>query len=245
MSQSPLSNLSQLAIDAALSANWKDALTINQEIIKIEPKNIDALTRKAKACLELGDPEEAEKCYNEALKIDSYNPIALKNLKMMKALGKDKLKQNTQNGKPHIMSGSMFLQEPGKTKIVSLLKVAEPQKLSQIFCGMNVDLVIKGKKINVTDGDNTYLGILPDDTSHLLVRLIKGGNKYEALVKSTKLNGLSIMIREIYRSKKFKNQPSFIEGGSSASLSNDILTRVETESDTTDEETDQLEETDL
>lgn len=245
MPESPLLNLTHLAIEAALSANWEEALKINKDIIKLEPKNVDALTRKAKACLELGDPEGAEKAYNEALKIDSYNPIALKNLKMMKALGNEKLKQNTQNGKLHILSASMFLQEPGKTKIVSLLKVAEPQKLSQVYCGMSVNLVVKGKKVNVTDENDTYLGILPDDTAHLLARLISGGNKYECLVKSTKLNGLAILIRETFRSKKFKNQSSFIEGGSSSTLSNDILTRVDTDSENTDEETDQMEDADL
>lgn len=245
MVETPSLNLIHKAIDSALSANWDDALKLNKEILKTDPKNIDALMRKAKAHLELGNPKGAEKCYNEALKIDSYNPIAIKNLKMIKTLDMDKFKAGVLNNNSKTISASMFLQEPGKTKIVSLLKVAEPQKLSQVFCGTTVNLTIKGKKMSVCDQNDNYLGILPDDVSHLLLRLIKGGNKYECLVKSTKTNGLTILIRETYRSKKFKNQSSFIEGGSSSSLNNDILTRVDGETDQSDEDTDQLEEAEL
>ena len=106
---------------------------------------------------------------------------------------------------------SLFLQEPGRTKIVSLLKVAEPQKLSMAYCGMLVELSLKNRGVSVCDSEGSYLGVLPDDLAHQVIRLIKGGNKYEAYIKSIKVNGLAIMIKEIFRSKKFKNQPSFLE----------------------------------
>ena len=53
--------------------------------------------------------------------------------------------------------------------------------------------------------------MLPDDTAHLLTRLIKGGNKYELFIKSVRVNALSVLIRETFRSKRFKNQPSFLD----------------------------------
>lgn len=204
------SNLNRLAIDAALSSKWDVALRLNRQIIKVEPLNVDALNRQARCYMELGKNNLAKKFYAEVLKIDPYNPIAAKNLKIIKSF--------KSNGSPHLSDGQVkvapgqFLQEPGKTKVVSLLKVAEPKTLSQTFCGMTVNMLIKNRKIIIVDSFESYLGVLPDDISHHLVRLIKGGNKYNLIIKSIKVNGLSVLIREIYRSKRFKNQPSFLEG---------------------------------
>lgn len=197
------------AIDAALESRWDEALKLNKRIIKLDPQNVDALNRQARCYMEMGKSNLAKKYYSEALKFDPYNPIALKNLKIMKSFkSKEKNFVPNNNGK---LSPSLFLQEPGKTKMVSLLKVAEPQKLSLAFCGMKVDMAIKNRKITIVDGHNNYLGVLPDDINHQMLRLIKGGNKFEIIIKSVKVNGLSIIIKEIFRSKRFKNQPSFPE----------------------------------
>jgi hypothetical protein len=77
---------------------------------------------------------------------------------------------------------------------------------------MAVNLVIKNRGISITSSGGEYLGVLPDDLSHRLLRLIKGGNKYQAYIKTTKTNSLSILIHEIFRSAKFRNQPSFMDG---------------------------------
>lgn len=206
------SNLSDQAIRAALDCRWEDALKLNRQILKLDSQNIDALARSAKAYIELGKSNLAKKYYTEVLNYDPYNPIALKNLKIIKAF--------KSNGKPHIngggefrLSASLFLQEPGKTKIVNLLNICEPQKLSSTFCGMKVEMIVKNRKLIVVDSDGGYLGVLPDDICHHLLRLLKGGNKYSLLIKSIRVNGLAVLIREIYRSKRFKNQPSFLERG--------------------------------
>lgn len=207
-----VSLLNDQAIDAALSSSWDVALKINKLIIKKDPQNVDALNRQARVYMELGKSSLAKKYYSEALRFDPYNPIALKNLKIIKSF-----KSNNKGGQTPLthetskLSASLFLQEPGKTKIVSLLKVAEPQKLSMIYCGMQLDMIIKNRGITVVDLNGNYLGVLPDDTSHLIIRLLKGGNKFGLFVKSVKVNALSILIKEIYRSKRFKNQPSFLE----------------------------------
>lgn len=198
------------AIDAALNGRFEEALQLNQQILKNDKQNVDALNRLARAYFELGNLKLSNKYYNLALKYDPYNPIAQKNLKIIKAFkGKSNGKNKLQP--PLLISPSMFLQEPGKTKVVSLLKVAEPAKLSQVYCGMLVLLIIKQRGISVTSQDNGYLGILPDDLAHTLIRLIKGGNKFSAFVKSVRVNGVSIMIREEKRSERFHNQPSFVD----------------------------------
>lgn len=227
--------LHEQAINAALSSEWELALKLNKQIIKSDPKNIDALNRQAKAYMELGKANLAKKYYSEALSIDPYNPIAQKNLKIIKSFKSSRHASATQtkeDRQPFISCGhpklspSLFLQEPGKTKIVNLLKVAEPQKIVSAFCGMKVEMVIKNRKITITDLYGNYLGVLPDDISHHLLRLSKGGNKYELFVKSVRVNSLSIIIKETFRSKKFKNQPSFLEY-SDASNTTNILTSLD------------------
>lgn len=228
------SNLSQQAIEAALDSRWKEALKINKKIIKEDPQNVDALNRLAKAYMEVGKSALAKRSYSQVLKSDPYNPIALKNLKIIKSF-----KANGQSFTPYNegkFSPSLFLQEPGKTKIINLLKVAEPQKLSYVSCGMKVEMLYKNRKIIIVDSLGKYLGVLPDDISHHLQRLIKGGNKYELFIKSVRVNSLAIIIKETFRSKRFKNQPSFLEC-SPASAPTNILTSI---SNVNVEETEEL-----
>lgn len=208
-SAGPSLSRSQKAIAAALNSRWEEALRINQQILREVSQDVDALNRLARAYFELGKVLLAKKYYNLALKFDPYNPIAQKNLKIIKAFKKpDGLKKTTI---PSMVSPSLFLQEPGKTKVVALSKVAEPAKLSQIYCGMPVMLLIKQRGITAADGEGDYLGVLPDDLAHNLIRLVRGGNKYSAYVKSVRVNGVSLIIREVKRSGRFKNQPSFLD----------------------------------
>lgn len=229
MDTSPnLLHLNDQAIDAALNSNWDVALKINKQIIKADPQNVDALNRQARAYMEMGKGNLAKKYYSEALKFDPYNPIAMKNLKIIKSFKPSSLGHVPSTNGYSRLSPSLFLQEPGKTKIVSLLKVAEPQKLSQAFCGMRVEMVIKNRKITIVDLNGNYMGVLPDDTSHLMLRLLKGSNKYDLFIKSIKVNGLSVLIKEVYRSKRFKNQPSFLDNSDSV-ITSEILPSLDSD----------------
>ena len=224
--------LHHLAIQAALDNRWSDALKLNQEIIKNNPKNVDALNRQARAYFELGKILQAKKFYSLVLNYDPYNPIAQKNLKILKAAKKNiGMVNGTTNNK---VTSSLFLQEPGKTKVVSLIKVAEPQKLSTLYCGMSVKMNIKNRKITILGLDNIYLGVVPDDIAHRLIRLVRGGNKYEVFIKSIRVNSLSVLIKETYRSKRFRNEPSFLD--SSAFSPREIFTSMDSEADSEEEE---------
>lgn len=208
MDESP-ALLQQQAITAALSSNWEEALRLNQLIIDNDPKNVEALNRIGRAYFETGNLSESQNHFEQALKSDPYNQIAAKFLKRIETFSKKGCKPNNHNHQVQQVDSDLFIEEPGKTKIATLLKVAEPQKLSLISTGTMVNLVIKNRGVAITDPDGEYLGILPDDLSHRLIRFLKGGNKYQALVKTVKINGLSVLIRETYRSTRFKNQPSF------------------------------------
>lgn len=228
------SSLHEQAIEAALNNRWEEALKINKKIIKLDPQNIDALNRLAKAHMELGKNNLAKKYYSQVLEVDPYNPIAQKNLKIIKsfkARGKDFVSCSKAR-----LSPSLFLQEPGKTKVVNLLKVAEPQKLSHAFCGMEVMMAITNRKITIIDSSGNYLGVLPDDVNHRLIRLFKGGNKYELFIKSVKVNSLSVIIKETFRSKRFKNQPSFLEYSNSSAPTHILPVLNETNAEEESEE---------
>lgn len=214
-------NLHRQAIQAALSSNWEEALKINQQILGVEPKCVEAMNRLARSYFELGDMTLSQKNFQDALEIDPYNQIAAKFLKRIETFSKRSLRSDDlkKGGRSHVSTGQifdqidsdLFIEEPGKTKLVTLLKVAEPQKLSLMSAGALVSLVIKNRGISVIDRDGGYLGVLPDDLSHHLIRLINGGNKYQAIIKTIKVNSLSILLREVFRAARFKNQPSFLD----------------------------------
>jgi tetratricopeptide (TPR) repeat protein len=207
-------DLRQIAINAALTSSWQDAIDSNLQIIDIEPKSVEALNRLGRAYFELGKLSESKDSFDKTLVLDPYNQIAAKFIKRIETCKKKVGKKNNFSGSNHNcpqVDSDLFIEEPGKTKLIALLKTAEPQKLSLLSPGALVNLNIKNKVIMITDQDNEYLGVLPDDLSHHLVRLIHGGNKYQAIIKTVKINGLSILIREIHRSIRFKNQPSFLD----------------------------------
>lgn len=199
--------LEEQAIKAALNQNWEKAIEINKEIIKEKPQNVAALNRIGRAYWELGKIEEAAKSYKKVIKIEPFNPIANKNIQR---LGKNKnIKASKNNG---VTSANIFLEEPGKTKLVKITRLASPSILSQSDNGDEVFFIIKKRLISVIDNNKNYLGALPEDLSQKLIRFIKGGNQYQAFVKNVDRQLMEIIIREVIRSKKFTETPSFPQG---------------------------------
>ncbi len=235
------SDLHRLAINAALNCQWEEAVRLNQQINEADPINITTLNRLARALCELGKYKEAKKIYHDVLSLDPYNSIAQKNLKKIQACKDNDPTRIAGTVSMRSFSSTMFLKEPGITKLVNLIKLAEPQKLMSISAGTMVELVPKTKNITVVDQDDHYLGVLPDDTAFLLLKLIHGGNKYQAIIRSVKSNAVTIMIRETFRAKRFKNQPSFLDETNIVSMPSDNLSLIGdvSESDRSDDEADE------
>ena len=84
-------DLAQEAISLALSGDWKKASEINQEILKSDPENIDALNRLSRAEAEQGNLLKARRFSQRVLKIDPFNSIAQKSLEKRKNLKKGEL----------------------------------------------------------------------------------------------------------------------------------------------------------
>lgn len=217
--------LHKQAINAAITCNWQTAIDINQKILETEPQNTEVLNRLAKALFETGSYSQAKKIYTQVLEIDPYNTIAEKNLKKAASLKKDGIASGSQSMS---LSPAMFLEEPGVTTLVNLVKIAEPQKLLKLSPGTVVSLVAKKRGVSVTDSRNVYLGAFPDDSAFHILKLLKGGNKYMAIIKSVRPpSGLTILVRETLRSKKFKNQASFLDESRIVAFSSENISLME------------------
>jgi tetratricopeptide (TPR) repeat protein len=197
------------AIQTALTGDWQKAIDINQVILQEEPEDIDTLNRLAFAFLSVGNPKDAKNLYEKVLVLDMQNPIAIRNLKRLYDV----------NSKKIIMINNLFIEEPGKTKVIDLINIADKKVITHLRSGERLDLKIKRSRIFAYDLDNQFIGMLPDDTCQRLIKFMEAGNEYEAYVRTVDSNKVSIFIREIKRVKRFKNQPSFVSGSDKVKLS--------------------------
>lgn len=199
--------LKNQAIQTALIGDWDTAITLNRELLKENPNDIEALNRLAFAYTVTGKVKDAKNTYQKVLELDSQNTIALKNLKRLGESNRKTLSNQ------HPLTGhveSMFIEESGKTKIVELINIATAKTVVNLLTGEPLNLRIKRHKIFVLDRNNQYIGVLPDDIGQRLTKFIKGGNDYEAYIKSVENNRVLVFLKETKRSPRFKNQPSFI-----------------------------------
>lgn len=197
------------AIDAALNQNWKEAVRINAILLKTDKSNINLLNRLGFAYLQSGMMTAAKKTFTKVVKLDTYNQIAAKNLEKLGLVRqKDLLRASTSQ-----MSPILFLEEPGKTKIVECINTAPLQVLSSVSPGQVVLLHARNHTVEIRNDRNIYLGALPDDLSFRIIKFLAGGNTYQALVQSIGKNSLMIFIRELSRGKHFVTQPSFSSTG--------------------------------
>ncbi|MCX8009103.1 MAG: tetratricopeptide repeat protein [Patescibacteria group bacterium] len=190
------------AINAALSQNWDEAIRINLLLLQENPDDIDAYNRLGFAYAKKGNETKAKEAYEHVLRKDPYNQIAQKNLK----------KLNSKHGNgfgTNFASPSMFIEEPGKTKLITCVNVAPLSVISKLCCGQEVYMKVKKHGIEIRDEEKVYLGALPDDISYKLTKYIQGGNEYKIFVRSAGKNTLTVFIKEIARGDKYKDQPSF------------------------------------
>ncbi|MCL4397459.1 tetratricopeptide repeat protein [Patescibacteria group bacterium] len=236
-----MTNLCDDAIKAALCNDWKLAVDLNTRILKEKDNeaDVDCLNRLGKAYLELGDNKKAATIFRKVLKIDRYDSIATRNLS--RALSTTPSKKT-----PHpactptvtISSSPNFLEEPGRTKLVALVNLAPMRTLLRLNQADQVHLECKRHTVVATDIEANYLGSLPDDLGHRLGILIKGGNRYTALVKSVSKSQLIIFIRELSRVKKFADTPSFVGSNQDyfSFIRDELLTETPPVTETEDDE---------
>lgn len=196
-------DLAHQAIGKALSGKWEEARDINLTIIKQNPNDIDALNRLSKAYFELGNIKNAKATISKILKIDPYNPIAVKCFEKWKTLKKVDKNASKQ------LSPEMFLEEPGKTKIIHLIHTCDKPIMARLDCGDIVYSSAKSHRISIVSDSGDYIGKLPDDLSIKIKKLIKLGYQYVYTIKSIDSHGIKVFIREVSRPDKYSNKSSF------------------------------------
>ncbi len=192
------------AIKAALQEQWKEAVFWNEKILSEEPEDINALVRCARAHFELGSPQTAKRLLKSALTLDSLHPVANKLNLHFEYSGLKPRKESANLNKYKI-----FLEEPGRTKVISLVNLADKNTIVKIRCGDPTNLLARGHKISVTTTSDEYIGRLPDDISARLVQFITKGNKYHSYIRTVSLSEVKIFVREHYRSPLLANTISF------------------------------------
>ncbi|MDO8503410.1 MAG: tetratricopeptide repeat protein [bacterium] len=211
-----LDELAQKAIDEALRGQWEEAKRLNEELLKADPKNQEALNRLARALLELGRPDRAIASYKKVLRLDPYNSIAQKALgRLTKASfspgrqGKTPKRKDGASGPQTPRVTELFLEEPGKTKTVALIHLGDETVISSLDTGEPVKLHTHTHRVSVQTESGQYIGRFPDDLARRIVKLTRAGNEYFSFVRSVTPDSVKIFIREIKRGEDAPDIPSF------------------------------------
>lgn len=191
-------SLKQQAVLAAKQADWQKACALNQAILEKEP-DTSAYNRLGIAHMQLGNTQDAKTAFEQALALDTSNQLAKKNL--------DKLKKNEPSRAP-LFSKHQFIEEPGKTKVIELHRLAGKEVLDSLSNGLECELKCKKRYISV-EQDGRYVGALPEDISFRISRLINQGNTYDCFIRSVTRTNCSVFIREASKSHQNQDVTSF------------------------------------
>lgn len=205
-----MDTLAQRAIDEAIKGNWPQAQKLNEEILKTEDKNREALNRLARAYAELGKIPKAITTYKKVLKIDPYNSIAQKALIRLNAIKDRPVKKKNGNRNPGtFITPNLFIEEPGKTKAVTLLHLGGVNIIASLDAGQSVSLTPNAHRVSVLTQDDEYIGRLPDDLANRIIKFSRMGNEYDAFIRSVSPECVKVFIREASRCPELKDTPSF------------------------------------
>lgn len=187
------------AISAAKQGDWEAAADFNLQILEQNSDETSALNRLGIAYVQLNKPGKAKKAFSQVLELDKTNIIAKKHLSKI---------ANKQLVAAPAFTRQHFIEEPGRTKIVELRRLANKQILEKLRIGTPCELKLKSRYISV-EAEGSYVGALPEDISFRLGKLIKTGNTYDCFVRSCNGKILSVYIKEASRSPKNSNIMSF------------------------------------
>ena len=199
------------AISLALNGEWAEAAELNRVILKKSPDDVEAMNRLGKSLMELGQYSEAKSVLARVVQLAPYNSIAKKNLGRLDQLEpapNPAKKTRTSGGVPQL-----FIEESGKSGITVLQKAATGRIVASIGPGEPLTLAVDKNAIFIAVREDEYLGRVEPKLASRLIRLMNGGNRYQAAVIGLKEQGITIIIREIYRHPSLHNVCSFPSKG--------------------------------
>lgn len=193
--------LRQEAINAAKTGDWPKAILINQEIIQNYGNDLEAMNRLGLAFIKNNQASEAKKTFKQVVELDKSNIIANKHL--------EKLKNNEASIDIVFSKDNDFIEEPGKSKIVTLHRLTGKEQLKKLKVGQACFLQLKNRYISLIDEDGKHIGALPEDISFRLSKLIANGNEYRCVIYKVSDKQCLVQIKETFRSKKNEQIVSF------------------------------------
>ena len=201
-----LQQLENAAVDAAICANWLDAIEINKKIVSAQKNDVQAYLRLGFAYLQMQKLNNALEQYKAVLAIQPQNMIAAEYAEKIK-LQKTDHKKTT--GVKLLLDPQTFVELPGKTKSVSLNQLGQKNILASLIVGEQVYLSIRKRHVEIRTESGEYAGILPDDVGTRLMYFLENDSVYHVFVQEATLNTVSVFIREITKGKKVEKMASF------------------------------------
>jgi tetratricopeptide (TPR) repeat protein len=191
-------HLADLAIAHATRGEWEAAVEANRALLELGP-DIDASNRLGKALAELGRHAEALEAYEEALKRDATNRIAQRNVERLRVLAGAEKRPRNGKGRSGKAPATVFIEEMGKTGRARLINLAAPRVLAPLSPGDAVELKVEKDELVAMVGDDAIGSVEPRFAARLL-KLIAGGNRYEAAITTIHEAGseVTIIIREVF-----------------------------------------------
>lgn len=190
--------LAEAAIAHATRGEWEAAVETNRELLELGPDS-DAGNRLGKALAELGRHDEALEAYERALERDATNRIAQRNIERLRVLMA--AETPAKNGKPRSgkAPATVFIEEMGKTGRARLINLAATGVVAPLSPGDAVELRVEKTELVARVNDATIGAVEPRIAARLL-KLIAGGNRYEAAITTIHDAGaeLTIIIREVF-----------------------------------------------
>ena len=188
-------DLAKKAVALAMESRWADAVNANRAILAAFPNDVEAYNRMGKALTEAGRVVEARAAFGRVLELSPHNPIARRNLDRLGKLS------DGESGSPGGVSESrrVFIEESGKSGVTPLINLGRTAQLLKEAPGHPVTLRVEGRSLKAYGIGDSYLGQVEPRLGSRLIRLMGGGNRYEAAVKSVAEREFVIMIREVFQ----------------------------------------------
>ncbi len=228
------------AISLALESKWEEAAGLNRAILAVKPNDGHAWTRTGKGRRALGRFRDAHGAYAKALHLDPVNSIAKRNMERLASL-QDAEEPRREAAK---VAQDLFIEVTGKSGTTTLAGVA-PTLLAKTAAGDEVYLKADGDGLKVENVQGEILGAVEAKLGLRLLRMIEGGNRYAAAVKSAGERDLQLIIKETYRDPS-QTKLSFPAVGSEAvrPYTKDSLLRYEDDEEEEEEESEDEAESD-
>ena len=183
-----IQTLTQQSVDAALRQDWQKAVELNEQILRLEPDNTDALNRLGRAYMEIGEKAKAKKQFKKTLFIDSINIIAKKNLENIDKRGFASPKLPSEDG-------HAFVKEPGTDLIVEIETNASPLRIRKLAAGDILSLEKRSKKFAVFGPNKLFIGNITDELSDKMKKAIKQKTKLSGTFVSSQENVIKFILK--------------------------------------------------